>query len=61
MSRGAVLRVAAYNLVVALFVLAERGTVIRALFSALTLGTAEVAGCLPLSWVLSPCSASRCW
>ena len=53
MSRGAVLRVVAYNLVVALFVLAERGTAgSGALFSALTLGTAEVAGFGSLSRVL---------
>ena len=53
MSRGAVLRVVAYNLVVALFVLAERGTAgSGALFSALTLGTAEVAGFGSLSRVV---------
>lgn len=53
MSRGAVLRVVAYNLVVALFVLAERGTAgSGALFSALTLGTAEIAGFGSLSRVL---------
>ncbi|MEE1618976.1 multicopper oxidase domain-containing protein [Brachybacterium sp. J153] len=53
MSRGAVLRVVAYNLVVALFVLAEAGTAgSGALFSALTLGTAEVSGFGSLSRVI---------
>jgi nitrite reductase (NO-forming) len=53
MSRGAVLRVVAYNLVVALFVLADvGGAAADALFSALTLGTAETASFGSLSRVL---------
>ena len=53
MSRGAVLRVVAYNLVVALFVAAEAGgAVAEALFSALTLGTADAAHFGSLSRVL---------
>ena len=44
MSRGAVVRVVAYNLAVALFVLGEAGgSGAAALFSALTLGTADAA------------------
>ncbi|MFE7604418.1 multicopper oxidase domain-containing protein [Brachybacterium paraconglomeratum] len=53
MSRGAVLRVVAYNLVVALFVLTERGTAgSGALFSALTLGTADAQDVGSLSRVV---------
>lgn len=53
MSRGAVLRVVAYNLVVALFVLAERATAgSGALFSALTLGTADAQDVGSLSRVV---------
>ncbi|WP_341856977.1 multicopper oxidase domain-containing protein [Brachybacterium sp. GPGPB12] len=53
MSRGAVSRVVAYNLVVALFVLAERATAgSGALFSALTLGTADAQDVGSLSRVV---------
>ncbi|AXK44476.1 multicopper oxidase domain-containing protein [Brachybacterium saurashtrense] len=53
MSRGAVVRVVGYNLALALFVLAGVGTTwADAVFSALTLGTAEVAGFGSLSRVL---------
>jgi nitrite reductase (NO-forming) len=53
MSRGAVVRVVAYNLVVALYVLAEAGGEgAAALFSALTLGTADAADFGSVSRVL---------
>jgi nitrite reductase (NO-forming) len=53
MSRGAVLRVVAYNLAVALFVLGEAGgSGAAALFSALTLGTADAADFGSLTRVL---------